>query len=326
MPSDPTDPRQRRRPRNDRWSDGRGAAVARIAHGLVVPETDRPFRLTPEARVFCLGCCFARSFGAALAAAGARVTSLAAPKVALGDGAPGPATLADRRDPVSIRQELDWAAGNPLPEAALLPSGDLWIDPFLADGAAEGTRADVLARHAAIAAHRAQAFRADLVLLSLGQAEVWFDRRTRLALAGRPARVAREADPGRFGVKRIGYDEAAVALKGACALIRGRAPAAKIVLAVSPVPLARTWMGEDIIVANTAGKSVLHAAALALAGRNEGIAYFPAFEAVTASDPARAWEADRRSVAPEMLARLADAFMRDYGLVLTAQSATAGRA
>jgi hypothetical protein len=98
------------------------------------------------------------------------------------------------------------------------------------------------------------------------------------------------------------------------------------VLAVSPLPLERTFTGDDIIVANMAGKSVLHAAATAMAARNEGVDYFPAYEAAIASDPGQAWEADRRTLRRALVERLADSFMRDYGLTLAADSGTAGTA
>lgn len=322
--TDETDRRARRRPLPDRWSRGRGAAVTRLAGGVVVPQGTGSFRLAPTSRVFCLGSAFARTLEAALGRSGARLASL--PDGRRDTARDRAARLLDLDDPVSVRQCLDWAAGAPFPEEALLPEGDLWRDPFLPSGAEPLPLDGVRARRAGIAAQTARLFNADLALLVLGQAETWFDRRTRLALTGPPPRHAREADPGRFGVKRLSYDEAAVALKAACALIRRRRPEGKIVLAVSPLPLERTFTGDDIIVANMAGKSVLHAAATAMAARNEGVDYFPAYEAATASDPGHAWESDRRTLRPALVGRLADSFMRDYGLTLAPDSGTAGTA
>ena len=319
MTRDP-DQGRKRPPRRDLWHHGEGAAAARIARGMVVPEGAAGFTLTPEARVFLVGGRFARALAAGLAERGVRVRGTE--RVAAGAG-PAPAA---RDNPPLIRQELEWAAGQPFAEEALLPLADAWVDPFLPQPVPGVGLAEIRGRRAALARHFAGAFRSDLAVLAPSTAEVWFERPSKLALAGPPHRRIFEADRDRFGVKRLGFDEVAQALKVACLLLRRRAPALKVVLAVSPLPMERTFTGEDVIVANMASKSTLHAAAVALAERNDWIGYFPAWEAAMTSHPGEAWAADRTGLSPALIDSLADAFVRQYGLMLTGESRTAGSA
>lgn len=311
---------------HDRWVGGASGVPERVARGLVLPEIRPGFRLTPEARVFVAGCAFAGEVGTALRRGGLRVTS----DIGASDDPEirGLARLGllDQDTPVAMRQDLEWAGGRSFPEEALLALGDRWIDPFLGSRAPVGSLDDVRTRRGALAAYRARAFKADLVILGLGHTETWFDRRTALALAGPPHPQARASEPDRFGMKRLGHDEVAAALKAICALILRRRAKTRILLMVSPVPMARTASGEDVILASMAAKSTLHAAATALAARNDGIDYFPAYEAAAVSDPAHVWAADRRSLRAGVVPALVDAFMRNYGLMLDGASRTLGTA
>jgi len=318
--------RNRGRAGHDRWVGGPDGVPERVARGLVLPETRPGFRLTPEARVFVAGCAFAGQIGLALRQGGLRVTSMVGADDA--DAIRGLARLdlLGHDNPVSLRQELEWVGSRSFPEEALLALGDRWIDPFLGQRAPAGSLALIRARRSALAAYYGRAFNADLVVLGLGHTETWYDRRTAQALAGPPHPQARAAEPDRFGMKRLAHDEVAAALKAISALILRRRPGTRILVMVSPVPMARTASGEDVILASMAAKSTLHAAATALAARNDGIDYFPAYEALSVSDPTHVWAADRRSLRAGVVAALADAFMRDYGLMLDGESRTLGTA
>jgi hypothetical protein len=311
----------------DSWSQGANNARLRIARGLVVPEGEPRFRLTPQARVFHLGGAFARGFAAALRRIGVQVTSLD-PGPNLADPAKGPGlAILDKTTPPAIRQELDWAAEvSEFPREALMPLGDVLVDPCLHERAPKGAPGSLMARRARVAAHFARVFAADLAVLALETTETWFDRRTKLALHGPPLQKVFDADPERFSVRRLGHDEVLAHLKAICGLLRREAPRLRVVLVVSPVPLERTFGAEDVIVANQIAKSTLHAATTHLAPTQEGLDYFPAYEAAITSDPARIWEADRRSPRPEMLEALAQTFVERYGLHLAPDSRTAGTA
>jgi len=310
----------------DRWTKGPGNARGRIAQGVVVPETVPGFMLSPDTRVFNIGSCFARTVETALLSAGVQVTSVGRKTDIMEVQQNMRRGFLNMDTPVSIHQELEWAAGVAFPEASLLPYGDEWVDPFLSDRAPTGNLVSTRSRRARLKEYFARAFAADLVIVTLGMTEAWYDRKTKQALNGAPHPRAFVQDKARFGMKRLGYDEVLTTLKSACTIIRRQNPKAKILLTISPVPLEHTFAPEDIMVANMISKNTLHVAATAIATGSEGIDYFPAYEAVMLSDPARAWMPDRRSVAPEMVRAIVDTFMRRYGLALKEDTATAGTA
>jgi hypothetical protein len=310
----------------DRWSRGHGNARARLSTGLVVPESRIGFSLTPETRVFALGACFARRLEAALLDAGIRVTSVAPESSTMEIRTTLRHGLLNQDSPNAILQELEWASGKAFPIGALLPFGDEWVDPFLRDRAPTGNQAAVMARRNAIGAFTARAFKAEVVLIALGHTEVWYDGRTKQALNGPPHPRVYEADRDRFGIRRIDYEEVFATLRSICQLLKRRNARQRIVLTVSPVPMERTFSGEDIIVANMTAKTTLHAAATAIANTFNDVDYFPCFEAVMASDPARAWMSDRRNVTPELVSRLVAAFIDRYGLRLSRETRTEGTA
>ncbi len=59
-------------------------------------------------------------------------------------------------------------------------------------------------------------------------------------------------------------------------------PDVRIILTVSPIPLLATFRSDEcnVVVANCHSKSVLRVAAEEFAARNDGVTYFPAYEAV----------------------------------------------
>jgi hypothetical protein len=58
-------------------------------------------------------------------------------------------------------------------------------------------------------------------------------------------------------------------------------PTASMVVTVSPVPLERTFSGQDVVVANCEGKSTLRAVLGEFSRMYNDVIYFPAYEMVT---------------------------------------------
>lgn len=310
----------------DRWSQGSGNARGRLLRGLVVPESHVGFRFAPDAKVFAIGTGFARRIEAALLDTGVRVTSAGRKTDIMEVRSNLRLGILNQHNPVSIHQELEWAAGRSFPEEALLPLGDEWIDPFLGEQAPLAPLPAVRTRRAKLKDYFAKTFTADLVLVTLGFTETWFCRKTKLALNGPPSTRAFLADRDRFAMRRLGHEEMVAALKAIRETIKKQNPKANIVLMVSPVPLKRTFTGEDVIVANMVGKSALHSAAMTVAWAFKDVDYFPAYESVMCSDPARTWQPDRRTVQPGMVGLITDHFVRRYGLMISEHSKTAGTA
>jgi hypothetical protein len=87
------------------------------------------------------------------------------------------------------------------------------------------------------------------------------------------------------------------------ALIREHChPEMRFVVTVSPVPLGATFKDADVIVANSASKSVLRTVAEELFRRFDFVDYFPSYEIVLNSPRALAFQEDQLHVARDMVA------------------------
>ncbi len=96
--------------------------------------------------------------------------------------------------------------------------------------------------------------------------------------------------------------------------LRAINPTVKIILTVSPVPLAATFEDRSVICSTSHSKSVLRVAAENLCKNDTNIAYYPSFEIITGSfTQGRYFEADARSVSPEGVQHAMKLFLRHYG-------------
>lgn len=300
-----------------RWTGEGQAAGPRIASGVVIPHVTPSFTAGRDATFFAIGSCFARNVEERLEQAGARVTSRNIAVRDLGNGNARAGGVFNKYTPLSILQELQWAADPAsFPAAALLEGGkNTFIDPYLSLQAGQGTLAEVMARRAEIAAYFAQAFTADVVILTFGLTETWFDAKTGLALNEAPPPRLLTRDPDRFRFACLDLEECRQAMDQILALLARHGKAGqKRVVTVSPVPLGRTFTGDDVIVANMTSKSTLRTAAKALCATDGGPDYFPSYEAVTLSDPRLSWQSDRRHVSDFIVGQIIATFMARYGV------------
>ncbi|WP_017327394.1 GSCFA domain-containing protein [Synechococcus sp. PCC 7336] len=300
----------------DRWVKGNGSARERIETGVVIPEWAPSFQLAPDAKIFAMGSCFARNVEKALLQRQARVTS-AEPESDILELRTNLLTgLLNKYNPISIHQELTWASSHtPFPEHGFIEYDGKYIDPSLRDRGRKGTLEFARARQAQLQQYFARSFEADLVIITLGLTETWFDRTTRIALAEAPSPRLFEQYPGRFACKILSYPECATVLSSIYSILQKYGnPNLKVVVTVSPVPLQRTFSGQDVIVANMMSKSTLRSAAGALAVASSGVDYFPSYEAAMVSNPSLVWMLDRRNVSDFIVDRIIGEFTRRYGL------------
>lgn len=122
-----------------------------------------------------------------------------------------------------------------------------------------------------------------------------------------------DRDPTRFVFEIPSFDENLVALETLYALLRTHCPKLEhIVITVSPVALAATFSGQDIVVANMQSKTLLLAAATSWSRTHENVNYFPSFEMAYYSHPDKAWLEDRRHPSVELVSHIIDCFLRHY--------------
>jgi len=249
--------------------------------------------ITPETRVVAIGSCFARYFVLWLAEHGFNKTTPQSPYNALmrfGTSLESPAVIA---------QQFRWAFGE-LDDKAVL-----WIDKNREVFAASEERRQQV-RDTLVAT--------EVLLLTLGLSEVWYDRVT-----GEPlwrALTVDQFDPERH-VFRV--ETMAQTLHWLETIERLRAqhvPNMKIVFTVSPVRLTVTFRPVSAITANSVSKAIVRAALDEFLRNHQDdlrrhVFYFPSYELVTDYfvDP---YEHDNRHISSTVTAGIIRYFVEHY--------------
>ena len=287
-----------------------GRDDARSLGQMIMPSFEPGFRVPSGASVFTIGSCFARNVERALLARGIDVPTagFSAPH----DEAPGqPNRILNQYNPATMLQCVR-AAGQPADEKALYPSPALdgVIDPLLATGSRAVSRERALERRREINDLYAKGLAAsEVVVVTLGLIETWFDQEAGLALNEAPQLRACKAEPGRWQFRRLDVSETREMVAALLdALEAGRR---KVVLTVSPVPLQVTFAGGDAVTANAYSKAVLRVVAEELSRSVPGVDYFPSFEAVTSAGLA-AYGEDQVHVRPAVVDRIIGAMTDAY--------------
>lgn len=288
-------------------TNGQSAWTARGSPADRVGPMARPmfhpgFSLAKGDRIFTIGSCFAREIEPELGRLGFDVPMLDYGKG--GDPTAG-GDLLNYGAP-SIFNELEWALD---PERPFDPATGLievtaggYCDLHLTRVAKAAPLAEAVARRVRIKAAMAASAQCRVIIITLGLVEVWWDAAAQRYLNIAPPKQMVKKYPERFSLHVLGVDEVRDYLERALHLLLrfGRADH-RVLLTVSPVPLAMTFTGDDVMVANAYSKSVLRAVAQELWRRHEHVDYFPSYESVTLSERGLAFEDDNRHVRPELV-------------------------
>lgn len=284
---------------------------------LASPTAFPTFRIGADDNIFAIGSCFARNVEKALEAAGKRVLSREFDLGEIGDSLGESANFFNKYSIHSVLNELRWAL-----DRSSFPGKDIlyplgkgqFVDVQLGVAKLAFPLERVLAfRHAYLDAI-AQVAEADVVILTLGYVETWYDRMLGLYLNVAPPQQLVKNEPDRFEFRVLSYGDVLNALEELHALLtRYRKKPLKMLVTVSPVPLASTFRDMDVLVANTYSKSVQRAALDEFLIGKEGVDYFPSYEFVTLSNPTIAWSrGDYRHVSPDLVARIMSNVLTNY--------------
>ncbi|MEI9964340.1 MAG: GSCFA domain-containing protein [Caulobacteraceae bacterium] len=272
---------------------------------LAQPRFSPSFRIGREELIFTVGSCFARNIENQLILEGYNVAAKQfRPPEDTGFKA-GPDALLNRYLVHSIANELRWGLGHgkPFRQRYYAQMGpDKWFDPHMNPAITPAPLEVVEARREAVRRYMALAAQARVVIMTLGMAEAWFDRKNGLYLNGVLPPRAREREPERFEFHILDYPQILESLEFIHALLTARgAPGFRMMVTVSPVAINTTFTGEEILVANSYSKSVQRAAVEAFVRRHPNVDYFPSYESVTLSDRKRAWRADQAHASDEIV-------------------------
>lgn len=267
-----------------------------------------PMPLRKQDRIATAGSCFAQHIGNNLAARGAAFMDMEPAPPVFESAAEarkwGYGVFSCRYGNVYTTRQLlqlfDEAHG------ARIPSERVWekegrfydalrasVDPVGQDSAE--TVLALRARH--LAAVRRMFAELDVFVFTMGLTEGWENAEDGTMFAVAPGTVAGTYDPSRHVFRNLRAAEIRADMLAFWERLRAVNPRARILLTVSPVPLAATATQNHVLVATTYSKSVLRAVAGELAEDVDDIHYFPSYEIVS-SHPGRGmfFEPDLRNV------------------------------
>ncbi|MDN5567769.1 MAG: GSCFA domain-containing protein [Paracoccus sp. (in: a-proteobacteria)] len=158
-----------------------------------------------------------------------------------------------------------------------------------------------MARTATLAALRKGVEESSVFIFTLGLTESWMNRKTGLRYSACPGTMGGQFDADLHTFENLQYPDIMADLEKIRAQLQQINPHIKLLLTVSPVPLAATAArGQHVLTATTHSKSVLRAAAGCFMSQHDDVDYFPSYEIVTHPGLDRQmFEEDRRSVLAE---------------------------
>ena len=296
---------------NSRWFDD----IERFNHAPSRVAHEAKFSIGRTDRFFCLGSCFARNIEEYLIYNDIDVLSkqILSPKNEYSDTVRANA-LVNKFTTASILNEIRWISDTPEMTARFfLETAKGWIDPQLGPGQLPVSLERAIQRRTYLMAdYFPRIARADVIVMTLGLNEVWKDDAQDLYLNIAPGFAATRREAARYVLEETDVAENINALEEICGMIWRLNASARIVVTVSPVPMQETFSGRDVLIANTASKSTLRAAAESIARRHQAVDYFPSFEMVTAGPRAFAYMEDCLHVNDAVVGAVVQAFLRSY--------------
>jgi hypothetical protein len=299
-----------------RWRTG----VAELSAVKVDPIVSLPFVISRSDRIVTAGSCFAQHIARHLRQRGYRfLETEAAHPILSADlaAAYGYGVYSARYGNIytarQLLQLLQRAYGRFQPVDDVWEQEGRFFDPFRPGIHPGGyaTRGEYEAdRRQHFAAVRRALEELDYFLFTLGLTECWVSRQDGAVYPLCPGTIAGRFDPEQHGYLNQTVEEVSADMTAFIRELRRINPKAKIILSVSPVPLAATAEDRHVLVATSYSKAVLRVAAEVVAQLPD-VCYFPAYEIITgAFTRGMYFASDLRSIREEGVRHVMDVFFR----------------
>jgi hypothetical protein len=301
-------------PDAQRWS----RAMAGRTSTQIDPVPPPPFRIGPDSRVVTAGSCFAQHVARHLRERGHACFEtepahplLSAPMAEAFNYGIYSARYGNIYTSRQLLQLWRRATG------AFTPVEDRWdqdgacFDPFrptIQPGGFSSLREYAEDRRQHFAAVRKAFAGMDVFVFTLGLTECWASREDGAVYPLCPGVAAGRFDANRHVFLNLTVDEVVSDLRAFVAEVREVNPGMRMILTVSPVPLAATAVPGHVLAATVYSKAVLRVAAEQM-GRLPGVYYFPAYEIVAAAGN-DGFAADRRSILEPTVERVMELFFQ----------------
>jgi len=279
-------------------------------------------RIGPADKIATAGSCFAQHVARHLAGAGFTflVTESAHPIVpeeaarAAGYGLYS-ARYGNIYTTLQLVQMFDRAYGRfaPIEDVWAAPDGQHVVDPFRPTIQPGGfaSEAEMRADRAQHLARVREMFETlDVLVFTLGLTETWLSKADGAAFPLCPGVAGGRFDPAAHEFRNLRTGDVREQIEAFVVRLREVNPAARVILTVSPVPLAATASGNHVLPATIYSKSALRAAAQEAAEDLEGVFYFPSYEIVTGPQArGRFFAEDLREVTEEGVEQVMRVFL-----------------
>lgn len=294
-------------------------AIPRLS-GPVEPKSNGSFKLSKDSKIYTIGSCFARNIEEHLSILGCTIPTL-------GFSVPrsewkGLRTngILNKYTPAAILQDVQWAEKifsrdnvfyNEDSDIFKYELNNGLIIDLQLGGFVPVTEQRFYKRRKEIYQLTRQIFSADCITITLGMIEAWCLNGTYVQQPPTNRHLLKNADNFEFHI--LDYLTCLEFIQTTINLIVKHNPNVKFLITTSPVPMERTFSGEDCIIANSASKSTLRTVAAEVSKNNRNVDYFPSYEAVTLSDRTLAYEDDfihiRDSIVGHVVSRLISTYI-----------------
>ena len=160
----------------------------------------------------------------------------------------------------------------------------------------------------------------DVFVFTLGLTEGWRSKLDGAVYPLAPGVAAGEMDVARYEFHNYTAQETAEAMGRFLARLKAINSRVKVILTVSPVPLAATYEDRHVLVSTAYSKAALRVAAEQLAQGHDWVEYFPSYEIITGAYSRGAYfDKDLRTVTPAGVAHVMSRFLHHHTVAATTE-------
>jgi hypothetical protein len=302
---------------NQYWRSG----VSGKLPGDFDPVSEETFSISKDDRIATLGSCFAQHIARAIQVSGySYFVGETCPEGVSQEVQASYEVFSARYGNVyTVRQALQLLQR----ALGLVHFGDLvstrdgrWYDdlrPAAHPGGFESRESALADRELHLQAVKRVLVEADVMVFTLGLTEGWVHRESGAVFPMAPGVLSGAWDPRIHEFVNFDHDAVRQDLTDWLTLLRSVNQSARVILTVSPVPLAATYESRHVSVSTSYSKSVLISAAVELSQKCSLVDYFPSYEVILSPLVAsRYFDFDLRHVRQEGVAHVMRLFSHHY--------------
>lgn len=278
---------------------------------VLSPQGPVKFSFSPDAKIASGGSCFGQRIAERLPGLGLNCV------IAEPAGAPFSARWGTIYNVRHLQQLLERALGRFSPlERSWVTAAGTFLDPFRPSIEPDGFETIELMeedRSGHLAAVRRLFTELDLFVFTLGLTEYWSDVRDGAVFPACPGRGRGVFDPSKYVYANLDVVQTCEALTGFLQTLHEINPGARVILTVSPIPIAATMEPMHVVRASLLTKSTLKVAAETVAAQHDNVDYFASFDLVTANlGGEKLFAADGRHLVDAVADRVTRLFAATY--------------